>query len=308
VVRLSAAAEYIAANHERLGLDRFGIPARPSSIVLTPRFRRSRHIVVLVLAPGRREPVLVAKLPRLAGDGDGLAAEAGNLMVVGRMLAEDDRGTLPTVLAFESGGDYPLLLETALAGSPLSPRALRRDRETIVQKAAGWLGRLASATAAAPPDKAWYERLIGAPLRRLADDRARPAGVREMAMRTLAVSEVLRDSELPLVCTHGDFGHPNLLCQADGRLGVLDWERAEPAGLPGDDLFFFLAYAAQRDGRAPFFGRRPWAWRIAEDYAERVGIDRRLLRPLVAVSCARALDAGAAAARMTPLWHGALAG
>ena len=41
---------------------------------------------------------------------------------------------------------------------------------------------------------------------------------------------------------HGDFSHPNLLLLADGRLAAVDWEQAEPEGLPGHDLFFFLGY------------------------------------------------------------------
>ena len=308
MVRLNAAAEFLAANHERLGLDRFGVPVRPSCIVLTPRFRRSRHIVVLVLPVGRRQPVLVAKLPRLRADADALLLEAANLRAVGRALAANEAGTVPSVVALGSSGGRPLLLETAVAGRPLSPRAVRRKRWATGGNVAGWLARLASGTAYAAIGNTWHERLIGAPLRRLADDPSRSAAVREMTGRTLDLADVLRDARLPLVFTHGDFGHPNLLATPDGRLGVLDWERADPTGLPADDLFFFLAYAAQREGERAFFGRRPWAWRIAEQYAERVGFDAALLRPLLAVSCARALAEDPVAERMMPFWRAALTG
>lgn len=308
MVRLNAAAEYLAANDELLGLDRFGSPRQPSCIVLTPRFRRSRHIVVLVLAPGRSQPVLVGKLPRLAADGDGLAAEAANLKAIGRVLAASDAGTVPTVVAFDDRNGHALLLETAVVGSPLGPRAIRRGRDAIVEKVAGWLERVAVATAREAPDSGWYERLVATPVRGLADDPTALADVRALAERTLDLGDALRDANLPLVFVHGDFRHPNLLCQADGRLGVLDWERADPAGLPTHDLFFFLAYAAGPGNQTAFFGRRPWAWQTAERYAERVGIDRGLLRPLLAVSCARALAADPAAAHLTYLWREAVAG
>jgi aminoglycoside phosphotransferase (APT) family kinase protein len=276
--------------------------------VLTPRFRRSRHIVVLVLAAKRGEPVLVAKIPRLRADADALLLEATNLRAVARALGADDEGTVPTVVTLGSSGGRPLLLETAVAGRPLSPRAVRRARGAIGGNVAGWLERLASATGYAAFAGTWYERLVGVPLRRLADEPSRPAAVRELAERTLEHAEVLRDVRLPLVFTHGDFAHPNLLTMPDGRLGVLDWERADPAGLPAEDLFFFLAYASHREGERAFFGRRPWAWRLAERYAERTGLDAALLRPLLAVSCARAHVGDLAAERMTPFWRAALAG
>src|SRR5262249_5861925 len=58
---------YLEANRQRLDLARYGLPERLSSMMVTPRFRTSNHVVFLVLAPGRPEPLLVAKLPRLSG-------------------------------------------------------------------------------------------------------------------------------------------------------------------------------------------------------------------------------------------------
>jgi aminoglycoside phosphotransferase (APT) family kinase protein len=300
-------ASYIEAHHEALGLERLGIPRRPSCVLVTPGFRHSRHVVVLVLAEGRREPGRGGTLPRRRGDAAGLAREARNLRSVERLLASGRRGSTPSAIAFEHGPPHPLLLETALAGRPVSPAALRRDRDLAVESVAAWLEELAASSAAWPPDDGWHERLVSAPLRALA---ARPgAGMAALVERTLERAEALRDAALPLVFEHGDLCHPNLLLARGGRLGVLDWERSRPGGLPAHDLFFFLAYAASagrnppRALRTAFFGRTPWARRVAERYALRVGFDPALLDPLLAVACGRALAHGAALPRLVLLWR-----
>lgn len=295
---MNPVAAYVAAQHERLGLERFGIPRRPSCVLLTPRFRRSRHVIALVLAERASAPPLVGKLPRRAADAAGLAREAENLRAAGQALSDD---SVPEVLAVEQAHAPPLLLETGLAGVPLSPAALRRDRRHAAGAVAVWLERLALATAFTPVGDAWHERLVRAPLQSVA---ATMPALRRVVGLTLERSEQLLDVDLPLVFEHGDVCHPNLLLREDGRLGVLDWERAQPAGLPAHDLFFFLAYAAERNA---FFGPRPWAWELAGRYADRLGIDRGLLRLLLAVSCARAIaDVGAELTKHALLWRGAL--
>jgi aminoglycoside phosphotransferase len=294
-------ATFVEDHHEQLGLERLGIARRPSCVLLTPRFRRSRHVIALVLAEER--PALVGKLPRRAGDSAGLEREAQNLRAVGRAL----NGSVPTVLAFDDGPPRALLLETALPGEALSPAALRRDRRRASANAvAAWLERLALATVHTPDDDGWYERLVCRPLRFTG---AAAPELRRLAELTLGRSTVLLDAQLPLVFEHGDLCHPNLLVREDGGIGVLDWERAEPDGLPAHDLFFFLAYAADAGRGAlvdAFFGRRAWAWELAESYAERLNIDGALLRPLLAVSCARAIASGAGLERHTLLWRRAL--
>ena len=51
--------------------------------------------------------------------------------------------------------------------------------------------------------------------------------------RTLDALRPLRDAGLPLVLEHGDTSHPNLLLRRFGDLAVVDWELANPDGLPG---------------------------------------------------------------------------
>jgi aminoglycoside phosphotransferase (APT) family kinase protein len=296
---VNAVASYLADHRERLGLEGRGVPERPSCVLVAPRFRDSRHVIVLVLGADGRDPALVAKLPRLPGAAD-LAREAANLRAAGRALGGGDAGTAPSLVAFEPGPAYPILLETGLPGRSLSPRAVRRDRERLIADGCAWLVRLAEATARRPPDDGWYERLVAAPLRALGRRLADGTPLQPLVERTLERARALRDADLPLVLEHGDLGHPNLLRRPDGRLGVLDWERADPSGLPGHDLVFLLAYAAAcgRSGPAAvpgaFFGRDAWAWPVAERYAGALGIDAALLPALVAVASARVVAASAA--------------
>jgi hypothetical protein len=295
---VNAVAAYLTAHRGRLGLDALGVPKRPVCVLLTPRHRRSRHVVTLVLAPGGREPVLVAKVPRLAGDDAGLAREAVGLRAAEHALrrAGGSSATAPRLVTFDDGPAGPLLLQTALRGRPVSRAALRRDGRVVADVAA-WLRRLAAATRQVPSDDAWFERLIGAPLQTLAV-RARGGELAAMVDRTLALAQPLRCARLPLVLEHGDLAHPNLLRGPDGRLGVLDWERAEPHGLPAHDLLFFLAYAAAARSRgrmagvrAAFAGPRAWGRELAERYATAVGLDPWMLQPLLAVSAARTVAA-----------------
>jgi aminoglycoside phosphotransferase (APT) family kinase protein len=310
---VNAAVGYLAAERERLGLDRLGVRERPACVIVTPRFRESRHVVILLLAPDARRPVLVAKLPRLPVCDRALAREARNLRALENVQSELDEGSVPALVAFEEDGHYPLLLETALTGEPLSPAAIRRDPAGALTAAPGWLERLGAATRG-EADGAWYDRLVNAPLHSLAA-RATDPRVRELVAQTLDLAEALRSARMPLVFEHGDFGHPNLLRRPGGRLGVLDWERGDPAGLPAQDLFFFLAHAALAGARhrreemlhAAFFGSQPWAWKIAERYARRLAFETELLGPLLAVCCGRALER-VGSERMMPLWRRVLGG
>jgi len=310
---VNAALEYLAGQRERLGLDRLGLGETPPCVFITPRFRESRHVVILLLSPESGRPVLVAKLPRLTACDRALAREAYNLRALENVQSELDEGSVPALVAFEEDGQYPLLLETALCGEPISPVAIRRNRSGTVTAASRWLEQLGAATRS-QADGTWYERLVTAPLHALLA-RAADGQVRELVGETLALAETLRAARMQLVFEHGDFGHPNLLLRAGGQLSVLDWERGDPAGLPAQDLFFFLAHAAlvgvrhrrERTLHAAFFGSQPWAWEMAERYARCLAFDTELLSPLLAVCCARALER-VGTERMMPLWRWLLEG
>jgi aminoglycoside phosphotransferase (APT) family kinase protein len=93
---------------------------------------------------------------------------------------------------------------------------------------------------------------------------------------------------------HGDLSHPNLIRLSDGRLGVVDWELAEPRGLPLHDLLVFLAYALSATTHARTtdehlaafrgFFTADWPRLAVASYSAALGLERELL-PALFVAC-----------------------
>jgi hypothetical protein len=95
-------------------------------------------VVFLLLANGQPDPMLVAKVPRLAEASDGLRREAANLSLV-QSVRPGGFDSIPRVVAFEDYGGRPLLIETALAGQPMDRRMVRRHRTRCCEAALAWL-------------------------------------------------------------------------------------------------------------------------------------------------------------------------
>lgn len=298
---MNVVGEFLTASWTRLGLERCGEPGALSYLFLTPRFRASRHVVVLVFASPAPVPVLVAKVPRLA-DGDAeLAREAANLRAV-HALRPGGFGSIPRVVAFEPWAGRPLLVETALAGRAMDRGMVRRDPGHACRLLRDWLadvGRPVAQLPAGAEASAALERLVDRPLRRLAELLPLDAEERALLVRTHDLVAPLRLAGWPQVFAHGDLAAPNVLRLARGGAGVVDWELAEPHGLPAGDLFFFLSYVALARARArsvrqevaafadAFFGPRAWARGEVLAYAERIGLAEALLTPLFVACWAR---------------------
>lgn len=294
---MNTALAFLREHRARLALDQRGVPERLASVVLTPRFAASRHVIVLLLPAGRAEPVLVAKLPRLAGDGAALAHEADVLRAL-QAARPGGLDSVPAVIAFEEVSGYPLLVETALVGPPLDRAAVRRDPARACALGVDWLADVAT-----PPrgtlDEAAFARLVSEPLAAFAAGFPLARADEALLAMTRESAERLRGVGLPLVLEHGDLSHPNLILRAGGSLGVVDWELAQLAGLPAHDLFFFLTYVAfaRQDARTTaaqveafrgaFFGRDAWARPYALEYAARLGLASEWLGPLFVLCWAR---------------------
>jgi aminoglycoside phosphotransferase (APT) family kinase protein len=279
---------------DRVDLDRFGLDESASCVLFTPRFRTSRHVVALLIPRGAREPRLVVKMPRLEGDGAGIAREALVLREL-RGTCPDASPSVPQVVAY-AGGDRPLLIETAFGGPLVTRATLRAAPTRCVDEVVKWLISLSSA----PRDSSVpYERLIAEPLSRFADSFPEPAPEDELVARTLEIVEPLREASVPRVIEHGDLSHPNLILLPSGRVGVVDWELAEEDGFPLHDLSFFLAFstfALRRCQRADeylaafhdaFFGRGGWARSRVRGYADALELDEEVLTSLFVACWAR---------------------
>lgn len=296
---MNTALTFLQNNRDRLGLERYGVPARLSCVVVTPRFRASSHVVFLLVPVGSPEPVLVAKMPRLAGASARLEREAINLQAI-QATRPGGFDSIPRVITFEEYHGHPILLETALVGRPMDRATVRRSLAGCCDAVTHWLaevqppGRTSAAT-----DPHWFERLVEQPLRYFADHFPLSTDEAQLLKRTWDLVMPLRDMNLPLVFEHSDLAAPNLMLLKNGAPGVVDWELAEPRGLPATDLFFFLTYAAfalhatrtVNDYAAAFhrafFGPSAWAHPHVRDYAERLQLPPQALTPLFVLCWAR---------------------
>ena len=283
---------YTSAFIATLELDAIDSTGGMTELLVTPTFPTSRHVIALVAPAGSSRARLVAKIPRLAEDRGGVEREADVLRQLETAFV-GARGGVPHVVAFEDVHGRPVLVETAIRGLPLNPRAVRSDPDGSIRTVRNWLGRLPFT--APQPDV--FDRLLSRPLH--AHSERLGADIQPLVVRTLELTEPLREGGFPLVFEHGDLSHPNLLVRGDGTLGVIDWELAEPHGLPLNDLCFFLAYvAAARDGaESPatregsflraFVGADAWAGRLIRNEATRQGVPDPLIEPLFISTWAR---------------------
>jgi len=289
---MNAVLTFLEENRLRLGLEALGDPSGWSCVLATPRFRASSHVIFFVLREGDRKPLLVAKVPRLPGDHARLQREAENLYA-GFHARPGGFDSIPQVLAYEEYCGHRLLLETVVEGQPLKPAWVRRQPARALEAVMAWLLEFHLATAR--PARAqieWFTPLIEDLVLRLRKQLPPGAEEEKLLARSLEYLHPLRALELPLVLSHEDLSHPNILISREGKIGIVDWELAEPRGLPGLDLFFFLNYlafarrAASRESEyvaafhEAFFGTGAWARPQVARYQEVLRLPEASLRPL----------------------------
>lgn len=294
---MNTAMAFLTQNWDRLALHKFGTPADLASVLLTPRFQTSAHVVFLILDRKSAKPVLVIKAARRRSGVDcPLAREASNLRAV-HASRPGGFDSIPRLITFEEYADTPILLETAVSGHVLTSSEVRRRPAACAQAVVDWVTTLHTASSQ------WNTRaMISArehwsePLERMARTHPLTAQDAELVARTWALTTPLREESFPVVFEHGDLSAPNILITGAGTLNIVDWELATAAGLPGQDLFFslaFLAFARERASSEPqyvdafaraFLGPRAWAWPYIERYAESLDLDRELL-PALFVAC-----------------------
>jgi len=293
---MNTVERFLVGNWERLGLGPLGSPRQLTSIVMTPRFRASRHAVLFVFVAGSARPLLVVKVPRLPGENGSLDYEVANLRAV-HSVRPGGFDSIPRIIAYEDYLGSRLLVESAMAGHPMKPTVVRREPKTCIQAVLEWLTTLHVATADwghVPKDS--FGRLVEKRLRYFERTFPLSREERHLLDATRRVVSPLEHVQIPVVFEHGDLSSPNILRLRSGGVGVVDWELADPRGLPAVDLFFFLSYVAFAQSKAEtlrgyveafrsaFFGPDAWAHSYIGPYAERLGLPSAALRALF-VAC-----------------------
>jgi hypothetical protein len=191
----------------------------------------------------------------------------------------------------EQRESFLALGETVLNGAPLYTKLRSDNLRELALRATDWLIELAGEPETQPPS-AWWERLVEPTL---AHFREGFGSVVDSAKLRYAQHLLASLSSLPLVPEQRDFAPWNVLVSADGELVVLDWESAEPRGLPALDLVYFLTYLAFfhegamesrrfRETYRTLLNPTTFTGTIVSDcfarYCDAIGLERAALHPL----------------------------
>ncbi|MGH3046137.1 MAG: phosphotransferase, partial [Gaiellaceae bacterium] len=198
----------------------------------------SQKVLFFLFPPAGARPHALVKITREPRFNPRLENEWRALTLLHeRGLGTD--GTLPRPLFFGVHGGLGVLGESAIEGERFRRRTLGTADCPQARAAVEWLLDLGAATASrAGPDA----RIVAGlrPLLEQFEEIYRPAGHEGDFLRA-QVSKLARGlGGLPLVFQHGDPGPWNVLVTREGRPAFLDWEAAEPEGMPLWDLFHFL--------------------------------------------------------------------
>jgi glycosyltransferase involved in cell wall biosynthesis len=210
------------------------LPPAPSAslLLLTTGHRSINKAVGLAFEPGVTQPAEAVKFARVPEAESGLEREAAVL----RGLAEESAGLagVPKMLGEGSRGGRLAVVQGAVAGESLLDALRPENFEEVAMRVTGVLIELARAGDRGPtPDR--RRRLVGEPVEWFEDHFGSAPGAAELL-------DGLGD--LPAACEHRDCSPWNVLLTPAGDPVLLDWESAEPEGLPGLDLVYFLANCA----------------------------------------------------------------
>lgn len=199
----------------------------------------SDNKVVSLPFPDRGEPAaLVAKFGRVGKADAALDREAE---VLSDLASERPALTgVPRLRASGSSAGGRAVLQDAMLGTPLWTEMRRLGFATLAPVLTEWLVSLAGN----PPLQAaseWREQLVDDLIDELEANHGGffPEGFAGRARNALA-----NLGAMPLVWEHRDLGPWNVVIRTGGGPAAIDWEDAEPRGLPGLDLVYLLATSA----------------------------------------------------------------
>jgi hypothetical protein len=205
----------------------------------------SQKVLVLLTPPDAPEPTGLVKVTRSSAHVERLVNEGRALHRLTGLPAMARRVPAPW---FEGRhGGRVLLGQSVLPGVPFARTARWTADCPQLRDCLDALGALAAATATGVPAATVADALLTL-LARYEVVYSPPAG--EAAALREHFETLTAAVDLPTVFQHGDPHPGNLLTSPSGRTLFLDWESAEPRGLPlWDTLYFFRSYAVTASRR-----------------------------------------------------------
>lgn len=219
------------------GVDDLPLPPSSQLLLLTGGHRSINKVVGLVFSDGVAEPTAAVKFARVVEAEAGLEREAAILRKLG-----EERPGLDGVPGFRGEGrraGHLAVVEDALAGRSLLDQLTPQNFEEVAMRVTRLLIELARIDRR--HESHWRHRLIEDPIAKFERD----FGAVILPGSGAAVRAILDGlGDLPAVPEHRDCSPWNVLLTPGGDPALLDWESAEPEGLPGLDLVYFLANCA----------------------------------------------------------------
>jgi hypothetical protein len=206
----------------------------------------SQKVLVLLVPRGSSTPTGTVKITRASQHSPRLENEARALRTLAGL--QSSTGRIPTPWFSGSHGDRAIVGEAFVDGASFRARARWEPNDPHLTDALGWLTDLAVATRREVSTSAVRDALLDL-LGRYTEIH-RPAAAELDLLRSAFEGLGNIDEPFPSVFQHGDPGIWNLLVDPDGRTVFLDWEAAEPDGLPLWDLFYFFRSYAVGAARA----------------------------------------------------------
>jgi len=213
------------------------LPSGAPCLLLTGGDRSINKVVALPFPAGSSRPDTVVKFSRVPESDLALEREANALSAVAQTHPQLEG--VPRLLARGRRGGGHALAESAIYGRPLIAELSEQSFGDLAGRVTRWLIELARDGAPATGD--WRERLLDGPL---AEFERNFGGAAPRGTVAAAQAQLAQLDGLPQVCEHRDCSPWNVVLTADGSPALLDWESAEPCGLPGLDLAYFLANSA----------------------------------------------------------------
>lgn len=258
---------------------------------------RSQKVLFFLFGDGRSQvPEYVVKITRDPALNPRLENERRALELI-HGAGFRGASTLPRPVFFGYEHGLAVLGETAVDGVPFVERTEATPDCPLARGAIDWLAELGIATSRPPAGGA---RAVADRLGALFEQFLRLYRIsraHESFLASQLESLAAGEGGLPVVFQHGDPGPWNLLVTTGGEPAFLDWEAAEPEGLPLCDLFHFVRSYGIRVSRATGTSDP------MRSFEEQLLADSELGRLLARTTSRFCAEAGLATELVAPLFY-----
>ncbi|MFN8187974.1 MAG: hypothetical protein U0R69_12975 [Gaiellales bacterium] len=245
--------------------------------VSAPGRYSSKKVLCFLFPPGSDRPERIAKLTRHPAFNARLENEHRSLSWL-RERWPEGQSTFPATLFLGHHAGLAVTGQTHVDGVPLRERASGRPDCPAVGAVLAWLADLARATVETVPPET-VAAALGTLLERYAGlYRPAPGELAFLERQLTAIGS--SGDPFPLVFQHGDPGLWNAVATGPG-IAFLDWEAAEPRGMPLWDLFYFVRSVAPPGRGRSHPLTTVLLGRELDGYCERIGLSRDLASPLL---------------------------